>query len=172
MRTTSVRYAGAASFARRSGNVNMTTSAVSAGSESAATGGATSTGPSRPRKALATASERTDARRIARVRSRPAGDAGSPAMSMTAALVADVDHLLLGEEIEGRGAALAVAEARLLHAAERHLRLAAERGDVHVQHARLRLVGVPERGPQIVRVDRRGEPVPDGVRRGEGRFEV
>src|SRR6266542_455040 len=51
--------------------------------------------------------------------------------------VADVDDLLLGEEIERRGAALTIPEARVLHAAERHVRLPAEGRQVHVEHARL-----------------------------------
>src|SRR5713101_210011 len=47
--------------------------------------------------------------------------------------VPDVDHSLFGKEIERRGATLAITKARVLHAAERHLRFAADRREVYVQ---------------------------------------
>src|SRR6184192_368846 len=93
---------------------------------------------------------------------------------MTAAVgsVADIHDLRLGEEVERRGATLAVSESRVLDASERHLRLAAHRRGVHVEHAGFRLVGVAERGPEVVRVDRRREPVADTVRGRERGVEI
>src|SRR5437773_12428181 len=91
-------------------------------------------GPSRPTPALPIARQSANARVIARRRSRPGADSGSPSTSMITLLVPDVDDPLLAEEVERGGPALAVAEAGVLHAAERKLRFAAPGRDIHRKH--------------------------------------
>src|SRR5207249_7957013 len=88
----------------------------------------------------------------------------SRSMSTVWRSVPDVDDSQLGKEIERGGAAFAIAEARILHAAKGDLRLAADRWDVHVHHPRLRLLGVTEGGAEVAGIDRRGQSVADGVR--------
>src|SRR5712691_4316032 len=94
-------------------------------------------GASRPRPALPAARHSANAIVSARRRSRPGASCGPPSRSMITPLVPDVDDPLLAEEVERRGPALTVAEARVLHAAERHLRFTAQRRYVHVKHAGL-----------------------------------
>src|SRR5437773_2040066 len=129
-------------------------------------------GPSRPTPALPIARQSAKARVIARRRSRPGADSGSPSTSMITLLVPDVDDPLLAEEVERGVAALSVAETGVLHATEWHMSLATQRWQVHVEHPGLGFLRVPERGAEIVRVDRRREAVADGVRGRERRLEV
>src|SRR5206468_4646815 len=79
-------------------------------------------GPSRPTPALPIARHSAKARVSARRRSRPGADSTSSSRSTITPLVPDVDDPLLAEEVERGGPALAIAEAGVLHAAERHLR--------------------------------------------------
>ena len=71
----------------------------------------------------------------------------------------DVDRLPLGEDVEARDARLAVAVARVLHAAERQVHLGADRRGVDVEDARLELAHRREGLVDVPRVDRAGQPV-------------
>ena len=75
----------------------------------------------------------------------------------------DVDRLPLGEDVEAGDARLAVAVARVLHAAERQVDLGADRRGVHVEEPRLELAHRREGLVDVLRVDRSRQPVGNGV---------
>src|SRR2546425_6880182 len=162
------------SFASLSGMVKRRASVVRGGRARTCgwSIGAVASGPSRPTAALPTARQTANPRRIVRRRSSPRGTAASASVSTIPPLIADTDDALLRGEVERRSAALAIAEPRVLHAAEGHLRFATKRRNVHVEHPGLRLFGVPEGRAEIVGVDGRREAVAHGVRGLERRLEV
>src|SRR5690606_25677874 len=82
-----------------------------------------------------------------------------------------VDGLRLGEELEDLPAALAVAVAGGLDAAERHVRLGPDRRAVDVGDAGLDVAHRAEGARHVLRVDRRREPVLRAVGDGDGFFE-
>src|SRR5205814_8100492 len=142
--------------ARRSGIVKRCASTVWGGSARTCgtSTGTGASGPSRPTPALPTARHMANASATAPRRSWPGAVAEPPSISTIAPLITDIHHSLLAEEVECRGPALAVAEAGILHAAEGNLRFTAQGGDVDVEHPRLGLLGVSERGAEVIRVDR------------------
>src|SRR4029077_4488802 len=91
--------------------------------------------------------------------SRNASRSASTTSSRSArgSLVPNVHDLDLGKELERGGPALAIAEARVLHAAERHVGLAAERWQVDVEHAGVGCIRVPECRVEVSRIDGRRE---------------
>src|SRR6267143_1635473 len=91
--------------------------------------------PSRPRTALRRVLTSSGESEV-RITSRSPSKGQSHPVSWTCGWsVADVHHPLLAEEVERGGPALAIAEAGVLHAAERHLRFPTHRRDIHVQHS-------------------------------------
>ena len=77
--------------------------------------------------------------------------------------VVDEHRLQLGEEVQAFLGHLALADAGGLGAAERQLRLAADRRLVDVHHADLDVLDEAHHGGDVLREDRRGEAVLDAV---------
>src|SRR5256886_111587 len=78
-----------------------------------------------------------------------------------------VDHLGLRVKVVDLPPALAVPVAGLLHAAERQVRLGADRGSVDVRDAGVELAHGPEGGVHVARVEGAREPVLDVVVHGD-----
>src|SRR3989442_7742720 len=124
--------------------------------------------PSRPRTALSRALTSSGLSGVRMVRRSPNRGQSQPESWTCGRSVADVHHSLLAEEVECRGPALAVAEAGVLHATERHLRFTAQRRYVHVEHAGLRFLRVSKCRAEIIRVDLGGHRITKKNRGREG----
>ncbi len=145
--------AAGGSFASQSGNAESSTSVTSIGSVSVESGalGASSApvgrgggvvagaGSLSPRCATRVAAASAVPMQMSAMRCPSAARRSFASRSMRTECrsVPDVDDPLFGKKIECRGAAFAIAEARILHAPERHVRFAAHRRQVYVEHPRL-----------------------------------